>query len=103
MKKVLKIIGIILASLIGIIIIALLVFSAGKGKAAKELYAQLGDEAPELKVDGHTFRDLNKNGTLDIYEDSRVRFGGSGGGSSGTDDTGGEGRDHVCFHDRDDF
>ena len=41
-----------------------------KGKAAKDLYAQLGEEAPKLIVDGKTFRDLNKNGTLDIYEDS---------------------------------
>lgn len=72
MKKALKIIGIILASLIGIIVIAFLVFSAGKGKAAKELYAQLGEEAPELTVDGHTFRDLNKNASLDIYEDNRA-------------------------------
>ena len=72
MKKALKIIGIILGSLIGIIIIVFLVFSAGKGKAAKELYAQLGEEAPELTVDGYTFRDLNKNGSLDIYEDDRA-------------------------------
>jgi beta-glucosidase len=27
--------------------------------------------APRITVDGHTFRDLNKNGTLDVYEDSR--------------------------------
>ena len=72
MKKGLKIIGIILVSLIGIIIIIFLVFSARKGKAAKELYAQLGEEAPELTVDGYTFRDLNKNGSLDVYEDSRA-------------------------------
>jgi len=72
MKKALKIIGIILGSLIGILVIIFLVFSAGKGKAAKELYAQLGDEAPELVVDGLTYRDLNKNGSLDVYEDSRA-------------------------------
>jgi len=72
MRKALKVIGIILGSIIGILLIAFLVFSAGKGKAAKELYAQLGEEAPELTVDGYTFRDLNKNGKLDIYEDSRA-------------------------------
>lgn len=27
--------------------------------------------APRITVDGHTFRDLNKNGTLDVYEDHR--------------------------------
>jgi beta-glucosidase len=74
MKKALKIIGIILGSIIGIIIIAFLVFSAGKGKAAQELYAQLGDEAPELLVEGYAFRDLNKNGNLDIYEDGRAEL-----------------------------
>ena len=40
MKKALKIIGIVLVSLIALIVIALLVFSAIKGKAAKDLYAQ---------------------------------------------------------------
>lgn len=74
MIKALKIIGIVLGSLIGIIIIVFLVFSAGKGKAAKELYAQLGEEAPELTIDGYIFRDLNKNGSLDIYEDSRAEL-----------------------------
>jgi len=74
MKKALKIVGIILGSLIGIIIIVFLVFSAGKAKAAKELYAQLGEEAPELTIDGYTFRDLNKNGSLDIYEDGRAEL-----------------------------
>ena len=32
---------------------------------------KLGPEAPILKVDGLSFRDLNKNGHLDIYEDHR--------------------------------
>lgn len=72
MKKALKIAGIVLLSIVGIILIAFLIFSAGKGKAARELYSQLGEEAPELTVDGFTFRDLNKNGSLDVYEDSRA-------------------------------
>jgi beta-glucosidase len=33
--------------------------------------ALLGKEAPTLTQDGITFRDLNKNGKLDIYEDPR--------------------------------
>jgi len=40
-------------------------------KTRKNL-AYLGDEAPTLTVDGFTFRDLNKNGILDPYEDSRL-------------------------------
>jgi beta-glucosidase len=31
----------------------------------------LGPEAPTLAEDGFTFRDLNKNGRLDVYEDNR--------------------------------
>jgi beta-glucosidase len=33
---------------------------------------RLGSEAPILIENGHTFRDLNKNGKLDPYEDSRL-------------------------------
>lgn len=72
MKKALKIIGIVLGSIAALIVILVLVFSGMKGKAAKDLYAQLGEEAPKLIVDGMTFRDLNKNGSLDLYEDRRV-------------------------------
>lgn len=40
--------------------------------SAKKAWEQLGEEARELKnEDGHMYRDLNKNGKLDVYEDSR--------------------------------
>ena len=48
MKKALKIIGIILGSIIALIAVVLLVFSGMKGKAAKDLYAQLGKLPFEL-------------------------------------------------------
>jgi beta-glucosidase len=38
----------------------------------KKYRATLGSEAPTVTVDGHTFRDLNKNGQLDPYEDFRL-------------------------------
>ncbi len=38
----------------------------------KKYQATLGAEAPTLTIDGHTFRDLNKNGVLDPYEDVRL-------------------------------
>ena len=72
MKKALKIIGITLVSIIVVIIVVFQIFAAGKAKQAKELYAQLGEEAPVLRVDGESYRDLNKNGKLDVYEDSRA-------------------------------
>ena len=37
----------------------------------KQLYAELGMEAPILEDDRIQFRDLNKNGRLDVYEDPR--------------------------------
>ena len=72
MKKALKIIGIALLSIVVVIIVVFQVFAAGKAKKAKDLYTQLGEEAPVLNVDGKSYRDLNKNGKLDVYEDSRA-------------------------------
>jgi len=71
MKKVLKIIGIVLASIIVLILAAFLVFSVSKSSQAKKTYAKLGEEAPVLTEDGKSYRDLNKNGKLDPYEDPR--------------------------------
>jgi beta-glucosidase len=39
--------------------------------ASKRSLARLGPEAPIIQVDGLEFRDLNKNGKLDVYEDHR--------------------------------
>ena len=39
--------------------------------ASKRNQAKLGPEALIIQVDGRKFRDLNKNGRLDIYEDDR--------------------------------
>jgi len=72
MKKALKIIGIVLASIIVIPIVIFKISSTGKANEAKQLYALLGEEAPKITVDGNSYRDLNKNGKLDLYEDSRI-------------------------------
>ena len=40
-------------------------------KQTRRSLAQLGPEAPVLNENGYTFRDLNKNGRLDPYEDTR--------------------------------
>ena len=73
MKKILKIIGLIL--LIAIIIGAVytLVVYTKRSNKVKENYALLGEEAGVIKVDGKTYRDLNKNGKLDIYEDTGAK------------------------------
>ncbi len=70
MKKVLKILGIVIGSIIIVVLAAFLIFSSSKARKAKKLYAQLGEEAPTLSIDGSTFRDLNKNGSMDVYEDA---------------------------------
>ncbi len=72
MKKVLKIIGFIFAGIIALALISLVVMYFMRYKKVKENYALLGKEAPLLTVDGKSFRDLNKNGRLDIYEDFRA-------------------------------
>ncbi len=74
MKKALKIIGIALLSIVVVIIVVFQVFAASRAKKAIDLYAKLGEEAPELTVDGKSYRDLNKNGKLDVYEDSRANI-----------------------------
>ena len=43
-----------------------------KTRRIRAISASLGTEAPILTVDGQQFRDLNKNGLLDPYEDSRL-------------------------------
>lgn len=71
MKKFLK----ILLYIIGVVVITLIVvyafFYIKWSRASSANMALLGIEAPTLTINGYQFRDLNKNGQLDIYEDSR--------------------------------
>lgn len=43
-----------------------------KASEVKDTYEQLGKKAPIITMEGSTFRDLNKNGKLDPYEDHRL-------------------------------
>lgn len=72
MKKVLKVIGYLLATLLIIALLTYGFFYIKWTNANKTNLAQLGDSAPTLSISGHSYRDLNKNGQLDIYEDSRA-------------------------------
>ena len=57
---------VLLALLIGILfLISRIQFRV----SSKRSLAQLGPEAPIIQMDGLQFRDLNKNGKLDVYED----------------------------------
>jgi hypothetical protein len=66
MKKTLKIILYVLASVLGIIILVLaftmLRIKTVSGRNYKEAAALAGQEVQTLTADGFTYRDLNKNG-----------------------------------------
>lgn len=72
MKKIFKITGIVLGALLILILLAGFVGYSRMSYKASNNYEKLGERAPVLTVDGLDFRDLNKNGKLDIYEDSRA-------------------------------
>lgn len=74
MKKVFKFIGYALLSIIGLIAILLTTVYVKSYFSYKEAAKLIGKEAPMLSIDGHEFRDLNKNGKLDAYEDYRVNI-----------------------------
>lgn len=72
MKKIFKISGIVFAVLLLLLILTGFIGYGRMSIKASDNYAKLGDNAPELNMEGHIFRDLNKNGKLDAYEDSRL-------------------------------
>jgi len=75
MKKTLKILGYTIGSIVGLIILLVLgVFlylKISAGRIERKSKALEYAEVKTLTIDGFRFRDLNKNGKLDIYEDSR--------------------------------
>ena len=75
MKKTIRIILSAIGIIVGIILILLVVIilrlTISGNKSAKKYSLLAGPEVKTLSEEGFTFRDLNKNGKLDIYEDSR--------------------------------
>lgn len=72
MKKVFKFLGYTILTILGFIAIFLTVVYVKSYIVYKDANKLIGKEAPELIVNGTKFRDLNKNGKLDAYEDARV-------------------------------
>ncbi len=71
MRRALKIAGYTLLVIVTICVIGIsYVFISAKSNSTKYL-DQLGNEAPPIILNGIYYRDLNKNGKLDIYEDPR--------------------------------
>jgi beta-glucosidase len=71
MKKVFKIFLYIILAIVVLILGSLAYLYISSSISSKDNMAQLGPEASTLLIESKTFRDLNKNGKLDIYEDSR--------------------------------
>ena len=70
MRKLLNILKYLLLSIVVILLIGYLIVYFSKRSDSKKNMELLGVEAPTLSQNGITFRDLNKNGKLDVYEDS---------------------------------
>jgi len=70
-KSVLRVVTYLISGTVGIVLIAILVFYSYYGIMSSRNMAELGPAAPKLTERGFTFRDLNKNSKLDLYEDTR--------------------------------
>lgn len=69
MKKFLKVLGYLVVSILLLLVFITLFFRIKWGMESSRNMKLAGDPAPRLTIDGQTFRDLNKNGALDTYED----------------------------------
>ncbi|MGI9546173.1 MAG: glycoside hydrolase family 3 N-terminal domain-containing protein [Flavobacteriaceae bacterium] len=63
-----------LISILGILLIVFAVVYAKKSIASSRNFDLLGEEAPTITQNGTAFRDLNKNGKLDVYENINASF-----------------------------
>ncbi len=66
--KIIRIILKVLGILVGLLVVAWFVFYLNTARKVRSEYKLLGDEAPVLVESGQKFRDLNKNGKRDVYE-----------------------------------
>lgn len=70
LKKILKVI----AGFLVIIVLLIAVLIGNQYLKKNRNLKLLGEEAPTIVQNGRTFRDLNKNGKLDIYEDANANI-----------------------------
>jgi beta-glucosidase len=67
-KRILRIIGYSITSIILMLLVVLLIYTINSRRSTSAYMAKLGPEAPILYDNGVAYRDLNKNGIKDIYE-----------------------------------
>ena len=72
MKKSFKISGIVIAVILILLVLTGFITYTRISMKVEHNYSLLGKEAPLLKLNGIEFKDLNKNGKLDLYEDARI-------------------------------
>lgn len=71
-KKFFKRLAYFFGGIVGLLFLTYLAFTIKWHMQSSSNMELLGEETPTLNMNGHTFRDLNKNGKLDVYEDSRA-------------------------------
>ncbi|MEK7728366.1 MAG: glycoside hydrolase family 3 protein, partial [candidate division KSB1 bacterium] len=71
MKTFLKIIGVLLLAVLVIVLAGLGWFYFSRTGAEKSAMAKAAPPPPTLRAENFSFRDLNQNGRLDLYEDAR--------------------------------
>ena len=74
MKKILRIILKGISGLILLVMITFLFFAVKWRLDASRDYALLGPEAPKIEINNKVYRDLNKNGKLDTYENPEAQI-----------------------------
>ncbi len=72
MAKALRVFSYIILSVLALILILFIWFYLSRAIPIWQAKSKIGAPAATLYADGLTFRDLNKNGILDPYEDSRL-------------------------------
>lgn len=72
LKRTLKIIGFIFLGFLLLLLIGFSIFSIGRYSQMRTAKALMASKVQTISENGFSFRDLNKNGKLDIYEDHRA-------------------------------
>lgn len=75
MKKALKIVFYPVLVIVILVLIAVMTFNLknniSRKRTLKQCQPEMAGDVQTISINGYTFRDLNKNGKLDIYEDAR--------------------------------
>ncbi|MDZ7612759.1 MAG: glycoside hydrolase family 3 N-terminal domain-containing protein [Flavobacteriaceae bacterium] len=74
MKKFFKFLGYTLLTIIALVMVTLLILYVQSYRQTSAFLDLLGNEAPVIELNGMHYRDLNKNGRLDVYENPKANI-----------------------------